>query len=130
MRSTDNRFENQATVELISISRMADQKQIGEKMDGATKKPGDAYIAKPSGECCLKGTIHDGESRGSFESIADVETYVVKPKDGQGNGNIILYYADVWGMFNNGYLIMDGFADRGYTVLGLDYFRGVSFDLD
>ena len=27
------------------------------------------------------------------------------------------------GVFKNGLLIMDGFADAGYTVLGLDYFR-------
>lgn len=27
-------------------------------------------------------------------------------------------------MFSNGLLIMDAFADSGYTVLGLDYFRG------
>ena len=27
-------------------------------------------------------------------------------------------------MFNNGMLIMDGFADAGYLVLGLDYFCG------
>ena len=104
---------------------MGDAKQLGEKMDGATTKPGDEYLAKPSGECCLKGTIHDGESRGSMETIADVETYVVRPKDGKGNGNIIFYFPDVWGMFKNGFLIMDGFADAGYTVLGLDYFRGV-----
>ena len=33
-------------------------------------------------------------------------------------------------MFKNGFLIMDGFVDRGYTVLGLDYFRGVSFEIN
>lgn len=27
-------------------------------------------------------------------------------------------------MFKNGMLVMDGFADAGYLVLGLDYFRG------
>ncbi|KAF2098436.1 alpha/beta-hydrolase [Rhizodiscina lignyota] len=102
----------------------ADSKQLSDKLDGATKQSGDAYLALPPGECCMKGTLHEGEPRGSFESIADVETYIVKPKDGKGNGNIILYYADVWGMFKNGFLIMDGFADAGYLVVGLDYFRG------
>lgn len=82
------------------------------------------YIAKPSGECCLKGSLHSGEPRGTFEVIADVDTYICKPKDGVGNGNIMLYFPDVWGMFKNGLLIMDGFADAGYTVLGLDYFNG------
>lgn len=86
----------------------------------------DEYLAKPSGACCLKGTIHDGQPRGSLITIADVETYVTKPPEGKANGHILLYFPDVWGLFNNGLLIMDGFADAGYLVLGLDYFRGVS----
>lgn len=87
----------------------------------------DGYVAKPSGECCLKGSIHDGEPRGSFVTVADIETYIVEPRDKKGNGNIVLYFADVYGMFPNGKLIMDGFADAGYLTVGLDYFRGVSF---
>ncbi|KAI8192315.1 hypothetical protein K4K53_009154 [Colletotrichum sp. SAR 10_77] len=86
------------------------------------KIPG--YLAKPSGECCLKGTIHEGEERGSWEVIADVETYVSKPPTDKANGHIVLYFPDVWGMFVNGLLVMDAFADAGYLVLGLDYFRG------
>lgn len=83
------------------------------------------YLAKPSGLCCLKGTIHQGESRGKWETIADVETYISTPPEGKANGNILLYFPDVWGMFPNGLLVMDAFADAGYLVLGLDYFRGV-----
>ncbi|KAM5370027.1 hypothetical protein ACJZ2D_008710 [Fusarium nematophilum] len=84
----------------------------------------DEYLAKPSGACCLKGTIHKGESRGRWETIADVETYIATPPDDMANGNILLYFPDVWGMFPNGLLVMDAFADAGYLVLGLDYFRG------
>jgi hypothetical protein len=84
------------------------------------------FLAKPSGECCLKGTIHTGNPRGSFAKFADVETYIVKPAADVANGNILLYYADVWGMFTNGLLVMDSFADAGYLTVGLDYFRGVS----
>lgn len=84
------------------------------------------YLAKPSGACCLKGTLHQGESRGTWETIADVSTYVSRPPVNKANGHILLYFPDVWGMFPNGLLIMDGFADAGYFVLGLDYFRGVS----
>ncbi|KAJ5698351.1 hypothetical protein N7462_000356 [Penicillium macrosclerotiorum] len=62
----------------------------------------DAWIAKPSG----------------------VETYMIQPEASKANGNILLYFPDVWGMFTNGLLVMDGFADAGYLVLGLDYFRG------
>ena len=83
------------------------------------------YLAKPSGECCLKGHLHQGEPQGTFETIADVETYIVKPHPSKANGHILLYFPDVWGMFPNGLLVMDGFADAGYLTLGLDYFRGV-----
>lgn len=85
------------------------------------------FLAKPSGLCCLQGVIHSGEPRGKYEVVADVETYVVHPKPSKSMGHILLYFADVWGMFNNGLLVMDGFAEGGYTVLGLDYFRRVSF---
>jgi hypothetical protein len=83
------------------------------------------YLAKPSGACCLEGHLHAGEPRGTFETIADVETYVVTPRPDRANGHILLYFPDVWGMFPNGLLIMDGFADAGYLTIGLDYFRGV-----
>lgn len=85
----------------------------------------ETYLAKPPGDCCLEGTIHKGEPRGSFATIANVETYIATPKEGAGNGHVVLYFSDVWGFFVNNFLLMDGFADAGYTVLGLDYFRGV-----
>lgn len=84
------------------------------------------YLAKPSGPCCLKGTLHKGEARGRWETITGVETYISEPPAGKANGHVLLYFPDVWGMFANGFLIMDGFADAGFLVLGLDYFRGVS----
>lgn len=90
-----------------------------------SKEETHGYLAKPSGDCCLKGTVHEGEARGSWETIAEVETYIARPPEGETNGNILLYFPDVWGMFPNGLLVMDAFADAGYLVLGLDYFRGV-----
>jgi hypothetical protein len=86
----------------------------------------DQYLAKPSGACCLKGTLHEGKSRGTFIDVVGVDTYISEPPSDKANGHILLYFPDVWGMFPNGLLIMDGFADAGYLVLGLDYFRGVS----
>ena len=47
------------------------------------------------------------------------------PAAGKANGNIVLYFQDVFGLFTNGQLIMDGFAEAGYLVFGPDYFRGV-----
>jgi dienelactone hydrolase len=86
----------------------------------------DNYLAKPSGACCLKGRLHKGESRGRWETIAGVETYITSPPPGKANGHVLLYFPDVWGMFPNGLLVMDAFADAGFEVVGLDYFRGVS----
>ncbi|KAK9784268.1 putative Dienelactone hydrolase domain-containing protein [Seiridium cardinale] len=82
------------------------------------------YLAKPSGACCLKGTIHEGQPRVSFTKVEDIDTYISVPPEGKANGHIVLYFPDVWGMFKNGLLIMDGFADAGFLVLGPDYFRG------
>ncbi|KAI1424505.1 Alpha/Beta hydrolase protein [Xylaria sp. FL1777] len=82
------------------------------------------YLAKPSGLCCLGGTIHEGEARGRWEVIEGVETYIATPTETKANGHILLYFPDVWGMFPNGFLIMDAFADAGYLTFGIDYFRG------
>jgi hypothetical protein len=88
-------------------------------------KNDNTWLAKPSGQCCLEGVLHQGTSRGSFVSIAGVETYISQPDAAKTNGHILLYFPDVWGMFPNGLLVMDAFAAGGYLVLGLDYFRGV-----
>ncbi|KAK4628952.1 Hydrolase pyvD [Fulvia fulva] len=82
-----------------------------------------AWLAKPSGDCCLKGHMHVGNPRGKFETIAGVDTYVVSPNPGKSNGHILFYYADVYGMFTNAQLVMDEFADAGFLTLGLDYFN-------
>ncbi|KAI3400387.1 hypothetical protein diail_3404 [Diaporthe ilicicola] len=82
------------------------------------------YLAKPPGDCCITGNLHEGEPRGKHETVEDIDTYVVHPTEGKSNGNILLYFPDVWGLFKNGLLVMDGFADAGYLTIGLDYFRG------
>jgi hypothetical protein len=91
----------------------------------ATKPSDDEYLAKPPGPCCLSGFIHEGDPRGSISQIAYIDTYVVHPKPNSSNNHILLYFPDVYGLFTNGLLVMDSFAEAGYTVLGLDYFRGV-----
>jgi hypothetical protein len=90
-----------------------------------TADPNSNWLAKPSGPCCLEGTMHDGTPEGNFVTVAGVETYIKKPSDALANGHILLYFPDVWGMFKNGLLVMDTFAKAGYLVLGIDYFRGV-----
>jgi dienelactone hydrolase len=84
-----------------------------------------SYLAKPSGVCSVEEeSIHSGNPRGSFSEIADVKTYVSRPPDKTANGYVLFFFPDVWGMYPNSLLIMDGFADAGYLVLGIDYFRG------
>jgi hypothetical protein len=65
--------------------------QVEKTSEFANVVASDKVIAKPSDVCCLKGTLHDGEPRGSTTTVADVETYVVEPPPGKANGNIVLY---------------------------------------
>lgn len=84
-----------------------------------------SFLAQPPSACCLTGHLHTGEPRGTTEKIADLDTYITRPPPGtKANGHVILYFPDVWGFFKNGFLVMDSFADAGYTVAGVDYFRG------
>jgi dienelactone hydrolase len=83
------------------------------------------YLAKPSGACCVKGVIYDGEPRGKFVSVGEIETYISEPEEGKANGNVLLYFSDIFGMGTTNTLIMDSYAGAGYLVLGLDYFRKV-----
>ena len=89
-----------------------------------TKERENEYIAKPPGECCTRGSIHTGTPRGSFDTIAGMETYVCRPPPERDNGHIMLYFLDGFGIFINGQLIMDAYDDAGYTVLAPDYFYG------
>lgn len=86
---------------------------------------GTDYLAKPCGTCCVKGVIHDGVPRGKLEDVLGIETYVTKPHEDKANGNILLYFADIFGMGTTNTLIMDSYAFAGYLVLGLDYFQKV-----
>ena len=91
----------------------------------ATSGSKEEYLAQPPGPCCDVGKIHEGTPRGTTEDILGAPTYITKPADGKGNGHVVLYFPDVWGMSNNAHLLMDGFADAGYHTFGMDYFRGV-----
>lgn len=88
------------------------------------------YLAKRPGKCCTKGTLHNGEPRGAYQTIASVETYNVHPNEDQGNGNILLFFPDVMGMSVNNRLLMDSFANEGYIVHGINYFLDVKFILN
>jgi dienelactone hydrolase len=82
------------------------------------------YVAQPPSDCCLTGHLHDGEPRGTVEKVGGLDTYISRPAEGKATGHVLLYFPDVWGFFKNGFLVMDSFADAGFTVFGIDYFEG------
>ncbi|KIW12749.1 hypothetical protein PV08_07935 [Exophiala spinifera] len=84
----------------------------------------DRVLAKPAELCCIKGSIHSGEQKGTIESINGVDTYVSRPSPENANNNVILYFPDAFGLYINSFLIMDSLAACGYLVLGVDYFLG------
>ena len=50
----------------------------------------DNVIAKPPGECCLRGTIHEGKPKGKIISINGVDTYVAEPSSDKANGHVVM----------------------------------------
>ncbi len=89
--------------------------------------PAPSILSLPPGDHCLTGSLHTGTPRGKVETIEEAPTYISSPQPGKGNGNILFYYPDVHGFYNNAMLLMDAFADAGYTVFGVDYFRDVFY---
>lgn len=31
------------------------------------------YLAKPPGDCCIAGSLHDGEPRGAYETVEGID---------------------------------------------------------
>lgn len=103
-------------------------------------------LAFPPSTCCFGGFRHSGTPRGRLERIGGIDTYIsvpLKDSDGEdmdgdvdgdrgggGNGKVLLYFSDAFGLYENAFLMMDGFAAKGWVVLGVDYFKGVSIFLD
>ncbi|KAI6370829.1 hypothetical protein MCOR25_004119 [Pyricularia grisea] len=84
----------------------------------------DKVLAKPADLCCIQGSIHTGEATGTIEQIEGVDTYVARPLPDKANGNVLLYFPDVFGFHIKSFLMMDAFAKCGYLTLGVDYFLG------
>lgn len=72
-----------------------------------------ATIAKQPAACCLKSDIRSGTPRGRTVDVAGIETYIAEPTKDIVNGNILLYFPDVHGLFVNSQLLMDAYADAG-----------------
>lgn len=87
----------------------------------------DPILAKPPSECCFRGSRHVAAPKGNLRQIGGVDTYISTPPDTiPANQNVLLYFPDAFGLYANAFSMMDHFAAAGYTVLGVDYFAGVS----
>ncbi|KAJ4493581.1 dienelactone hydrolase endo-1,3,1,4-beta-D-glucanase [Lentinula edodes] len=82
-------------------------------------------MGSPFCDDCFKGVIHEGESKGQWESIGGVNCYVGTPSKDYDKTKAVLYLSDVFGMqLINNQLIVDSFADNGFLTIGIDYFNG------
>jgi dienelactone hydrolase len=87
----------------------------------------DPVLAKPTSACCVtdRSSYHSDDFQSKLKQIGGIDTYVSPPGSSNANGNILLFFADAFGLCSKNYLVMDAFAARGYLVLGVDYFMGV-----
>jgi dienelactone hydrolase len=87
----------------------------------------DPVLAKPTGVCCVTdgSSYQSNSSQSELQQIRGIDTYVSTPNPSNANGNVLLFFADAFGLCTKNYLVMDAFAARGYLVLGVDYFSGV-----
>ncbi|KAF1922893.1 alpha/beta-hydrolase [Didymella exigua CBS 183.55] len=86
--------------------------------------------SNPPGECCAKGTKHEGEPKGEFKLVDGIDTYLAHPASGSTKDAIVIL-TDIFGhKFVNVRLIADSFAERGYFVAVPDLFNGDPAPLD
>ena len=53
-----------------------------------------------------------------------MNTYIVYPKDNQTPEKAIIYISDIFGLFDNAFLLADEYANNGYLTLIPDLFQG------
>jgi dienelactone hydrolase len=67
---------------------------------------------------CITGALHDGEPKGTVETVAGLPTYVVKPTSGTSKSGIIVIITDIFGWdFPNSRLLADEYAERSGRVV-------------
>jgi len=81
-------------------SRFQDQQQLHSQQKDISEHNAKKNLAEPY--CGLSGTLREGDARGNYDTIFGVETYVATPKEDRANGNIVLYFPNVWGLFKMG----------------------------
>ena len=108
-------------------------------------------LAGPPTSCCWTGINlkHTGTPKGRVEPLGGLDTYIAEPPSAAAGSHkkVLLFLADIWGpLFINNKLLQDYFASSGasrlsslgnvwrvltwgwlgFTVVGPDYFFGVS----
>ncbi|KZO93050.1 alpha/beta-hydrolase [Calocera viscosa TUFC12733] len=87
------------------------------------------YLAAHPGDQCAEAVKHVGTPKGELIDIGGVQSYISYPPD-KSTDKVILYYCDVFGPhFLNNKLVIDFFAEHGYTVIAPDYFDGDQLDI-
>lgn len=76
-------------------------------------------------DCCKSGVIHEGESKGTFQEIAGVRTYVALPAGDYDKTVAHVFCPDVFGFeLINNRLLADSFALNGIPTYIPDFFNG------
>ena len=75
---------------------------------------------------CVTGFLHDGQPKGTVDTVAKLPTYIAKPTTGSPKPGIIVIIPDVFGWeFINNRLIADEYAEKsGRTVYLPDFMSG------
>ncbi|KAK0764336.1 hypothetical protein N5P37_003735 [Trichoderma harzianum] len=75
---------------------------------------------------CYRGSVHEGEPRGTVTRAYGLETYVVEPADGTPLKGIAVIIPDAFGWaFVNTRLLADKYADQGgFKVYAPDFMNG------
>ncbi|PYI13691.1 dienelactone hydrolase family protein [Aspergillus japonicus CBS 114.51] len=84
----------------------------------------------PPSQCCIGGSLHEGETQGELTKFGDIPVYVSYPPD-KSTHNAILFLSDIFGLaLVNSKLIADLFAANGYLVVMPDLFQGDPVPVD
>lgn len=75
---------------------------------------------------CYRGSVHEGEPRGTVTQAYGLDTYVVEPANGQPAKGIVVILPDAFGWaFVNIRLLADKYADQGgFKVYAPDFMNG------
>ncbi|KAK3063862.1 hypothetical protein LTS18_012147, partial [Coniosporium uncinatum] len=81
-------------------------------------------------DCCLSGTIKNGNPKGQVQEIGGLATYVAEPENGSKTKTVI-FLVDIFGWtFNNIRLLADNYAKAGFYAYVPDVHQGDSLPIE